>query len=145
MFADFTLQMRQRLEALVRQMDEFLSDLLLEIKFRVKLLQRSDRFLESLRLARVTSPGPMKHLRIQLPDGTAELFHLLAQARQHLHVALAALDFVVEDHAIEPLAAVGYSLGEIAVRLGNTAKPSDEALHHDLRFLDPLRTLDLLL
>ena len=36
--ADFALQMRQRLEPFIREVDELLGHLLLEIEFRIKLL-----------------------------------------------------------------------------------------------------------
>ena len=87
----------------------------------------------------------MQDLGVLLANRSAQFLDLLAKARQHLHVALAALDFLVENHAVETLAAFGQFLREIEVRLGDETKAVDEPLHHDLRLLDSLGNLHLLL
>ena len=51
----------------------------------------------------------------------------LHKPRQHLHVALAALDFLVENHAVETLAAFGQFLRQIEMRLRDETKAVDVA------------------
>ena len=85
-------------------MNELLGHLLFEIEFRVKLLQRPDRFLERLELPGILARGAVQDVRILLANGSAQFIDLLAQAREHLHVTLATLDFLVEDDAVETLA-----------------------------------------
>jgi hypothetical protein len=130
---------------LVRKVDEFLRHLLLEVELRIQLLQRGDRFLECLELFLVDARRAIQQLAILIGDRVAQFLHLLAQARQHLHVALAALDLLVENHAIEALAAVGQLVGQIQVRLGDEAEAVDQPLHHRLGFFDALRDFDFLL
>ena len=73
------------------------------------------------------------------------MFHLFAEPRELLHVALPALDFLVENHPIEPFAAFDQFLREIEVRLRDKTEAIDVLLHHVFGFLDPLGYLHFLL
>ena len=49
-------------------------------------------------------------------SASLSFLHLFAKPRQHFHVALAALDFLVENHAIESFAAFGQFFRQIEMR-----------------------------
>src|ERR1700730_6739415 len=107
---------------LIRQMDKFLRHFLFEIKFWIKTLQRSYRFLESFNFLRVFLSRSLQKLAVVLADQLVQLLHLRAQPRQQLHITFAALDFFIEYHSVETLAALGQLPGQIEVRLGDKAK-----------------------
>ena len=93
-------------------------------------------------------PSSFSEVSVLLPDRAAHLLFAtcLHKPRQHLHVALAALDFLVEDHAVETLAAFGQLLRrDRGARCAIKPKRLNVTLHHRLRFLDPLGNLHLLL
>ena len=77
-------------------------------------------------------------------DRSAQLLHLLTQAWQVLHVSFTALDFLIEDHAIEPFPAFDEFLGEIQMAAGNKAEATEMFLHHRFSLLNSLRDLDFL-
>ena len=77
--------------------------------------------------------------------GHAKLLYLLAESRQHFHVALATFDLLVENHAVEPFSAFAQFLRQIEVGAGGEAEPIDVLLHHVLGFFDSLGDFNLLL
>ncbi len=129
----------------VGEVHEFLGHLLLEKELRVKRLQlRRAAFSKFLRL-RGVALRPLGDLSIMSGQLGAHFLHLPAEPRQLLHVALAALDFLVEDDAVETLAALGKLGREIEVRLRHEAETVDVLLHHLFRFFDALGNLHFLL
>ena len=119
-------------QLLVGQMHEFLGDLLFEVEFRVKLLQRPRPISGSpVSFFVILAAWAVQDLRILLANRVRRSFSTcLQRLRQHLHVALAALDLLVEDHAVEALPAFGELLREIEVRPGDETEAVDEPLHH---------------
>ena len=63
---------------------------------------------------------------------------------QVLHVSLAALDFFIEDHTIEPFPAFDEFPREIQMPAGNKAEATEMFLHHPFSLLNSLRDLDFL-
>src|SRR3954452_6271937 len=130
---------------LVREVNEFLGHLLFKIKSRVEALQRADRFLESFEPLGVFATAVASNLRVLLTDRVALLLNLLAKTWQHFHVALTALDLLIENYPIETLTALGKFFGQLEVSAGDKAEPVHALLHHVLGFFDPLGYLHLLL
>ena len=64
------------------------------------------------------------------------MFHLFAQAREVLHVSFAALDFLIENHAIEAFAALEELPGKFQMRARDKAKATDVLLDHPFGFLN---------
>ena len=93
-------------ECFLGEMHKFLGDLLFEEELRVNLLNRLVGLLEVEIRLRLVVLAAVRHV---IPVGAhavrRRLFELMTQLRQVLHVALAALNFLVEDHAVETLAA----------------------------------------
>ena len=132
----------------VRQVHEFLGDLLFEVEFRVELLQRVDALSgkPSIASCRAFLPAVDRCSVLLRRCASLSFSHLLAKPRQHLHVALAALDFLVENHAVETFAAFGQLLRQIEMRVRDETKAIDmTSATIDLGFLDPLGNLHFLL
>src|SRR5262245_13031506 len=97
----------------IGEVHEFFGDSLLQVKTRVNLLQGRHGSLQSPALLRRLFWKVADKLGKVPVDGCAQLLHLLTQSWQMLHVSLATLDFLIEDHAIEPLPAFNKFLSEI--------------------------------
>ena len=65
------------------------------------------------------------------------MFHLFAETREIFHIPFPALDFLVENHPIEPFPALDQLRGEIQVGLCDKTEPIDVLQHHVFGFLDP--------
>src|SRR5262245_66324498 len=77
-------------------------------------------------------------------DGCAQLLHLLTQPWQVFHVSLAALDLLVEYHAIETLAPFDEFLSEIQMSAGNKTEATKMSLNHPFSLLNSLRDVEFL-
>ena len=128
----------------IREVDEFLDHALLEKELRIERLQFRRRLLEFLRLGGVALRS-LGDVRVILRQLRAHLLHLPAEARQLFQVALATLDFLIEDHAVETFAAFGEFACQIEMRLRDETEAMDVRLHLLFGFLDPLGNLHFLL
>ncbi len=75
----------------------------------------------------------------------AHLLHFFAKPREHLHVALAALDFLVENHTIETLAAFDQFRRQFKMRRRDESEAIDVSRDHLFGFLDALGDFHFLL
>ena len=70
--------------------------------------------------------------------------HLFTQARQVLHVSFAALDFLVENHAVEPFASLEQLQGKIQIGARDEAESTNVLLHHRFGVFNSFGYFDLL-
>ena len=80
-----------------------------------------------------------------LADRVTQSSDLFAQARKLFHVALATLDFLVQNNAIESFFPLEQFAGQVEVSTHSESEPINVLLHHVLRFLDAFGNLDFLL
>src|SRR6266496_6226592 len=120
----------------VRQVNKFLGHFLLEVKLGVNPLQRNYRALQRLEL-RSFLGRILRKLAVLLADRGAQTFDLFAQVWKLLHIAFPALDFLVENDAIEPFTPLPKLPGKIEMGTRNKAEAVDVLLDHVLGFLNP--------
>src|ERR1700737_1363833 len=138
MLRQFALNTQERSIMLISQMNELLGDLLLEIKLRIKPLQRRQRSLKRFQSLAVFFGRIARELRVILRNRAAYFFALFPQSRQNFYVTLTTLDFLVQNDAVESLPAFGEFLGKIEMGARSEAETVDVFLHDIFRFLDPL-------
>src|SRR5690606_37856928 len=97
-------------------------DLLLVVEAGVEAVEGLEILLELL-LELLLAAGILGgELAEEIVVLVVELLELLALLGQDLHVALAALDLLVEDHAVEALLALEELVGEFEVAVGDEAE-----------------------
>ena len=69
---------------------------------------------------------------------------MFAQTRQIFHVPFPALDFFIEDHAVEAFPALEEFAGKIEMTPSNKPETVKMLLHHGFSLLNALRDFDLL-
>src|SRR6516165_11606424 len=116
-------------------MDKFFGDLLFKIKFWIETLDRRERSIKCFQPVCVFF-RTARELRVVLRNRVAYFLHLLAQARKNFHVTFAALDFLIENDAVESFAALREFLGKIEMRAGGESEAINMLLHHVFRFFD---------
>src|SRR5204863_79066 len=104
MFRHLGSQVKRCVVRVVRQVHKFLCNSLLEVKMRINPLQRSHSSLQGPELLGSFLRGVARKIAKFMSDRRAELLHLFTQTREVLHVSFAALDFLIENHAVEAFA-----------------------------------------
>src|SRR5215813_2441678 len=75
---------------------------------------------------------------VERVDFLACLFHLGAQPRERLKIALSALNLFIQNHSIETLAPLDQLLRQFEMSARAKPKPVDELLDHHLCVFDAL-------
>ena len=112
-------------------------------KFRVERLKVLESLVEFLPLVGVWAD--FGGLVVELGNGVGLALELLAKAGEGLHVAVAALDFFVENHAVEAFALVEEFLAEIVMGAGHGAEAVKDFLNFQLGIFDAFGNFHLLL
>ena len=128
----------------IGQVNELLGHPLLEEELRIKDLQFGDGFLKLLLPCGIEPAGAGESL-VFVRQFPAHLLHFFAETREQLHVALPALDFLVEDHAIEAFAAFDQLRRQLEVSVRDESKAMNMHRDASFGFLDPLGNFDFLL
>src|SRR5262249_7674842 len=121
---------------LISEMHEFLGHTLLQVKTGINLLQGRHGSLQAPALLRRLFGKVADNFGKVPVDRCAQLFHLLTQSWQVLHVSLATLDLLIKDDAIEPLPAFNQFLSEIQMAARNKPEATEMFLHHPLCLLN---------
>ena len=142
-FDEFALEVADGEAVFFHQNDEVLDDLLFVEKFRVEELEILKGLVEFLPLVGVRAD--FGSLVVELGNGVGLALELLAKAGKGLHVAVAALDFFVENYAVEAFALVEEFLAEIVMSAGHGAEAVKDFLNFQLGILNAFGNFHLLL
>ncbi len=117
------LQLREETKVFVRQVHELFGHLLLEIKLWIQLLQR--RVLPFEFLAALVALRALRRLArlMQTRQIDADAIQLIAQFWQHFQIPLPALDFLVENDAVETFAAFNQLVRQIEMCARDESEP----------------------